>query len=185
MKLLGHIITESGISVDPSKIEAIQDWKRPERVTEIRSFLGLAGYYRRFIKDFSKIVVPLTSLTKKGVKYIWSDKCEASFQKLKELLSDAPILVIPEGNQDFVVYTDVSRVGLDAVLMQKERVIAYASRQLKPAETKYATHDLELAAIVFALRIWRHYLLGEKFVLYTDHKSLKYLFSQKELNLRQ
>ena len=98
VKFLGHIISESGISVDPSKIEAIQDWKRPESVTEIRSFLGLAGYYRRFIKDFSKIIVPLTSLTKKGVKYIWSDKCENSFQKLKELLSDAPILVIPEGN---------------------------------------------------------------------------------------
>ena len=95
--------------------------------------------------------MPLTGLTKKGVKYIWSDKCEASFQKLKELLSDAPILVIPEGNQDFVVYTDASHVGLGAVLMQKERVVAYASRQLKPAETRYATYDLELAAIVFAL----------------------------------
>ena len=103
--------------MDPSKIEAIQNWKRPESVTEIRSFLGLAGYYRRFIKEFSKIFVHLTSLTKKGVKYIWSDKCEASFQKLKELLSDAPILVIPAGNQDFVVYTDASRVGLEVVLM--------------------------------------------------------------------
>ena len=93
--------------------------------------------------------------------------------------------MIPEGNQDFVVYTDASRTGLGAVLMQRERVVAYASRQLKPAETRYATHDLELAAIVFALKIWRHYLLGEKFILYTDHKSLKYLFSQKDLNLRQ
>ena len=100
-------------------------------MTEIRTFLGLAGYYRRFIKDFSKIAVPLTSLTKKGVKYIWSDKCEASFQKLKELLSNAPILVILEENQDFIVYTEASRVGLGVVLMQRERVIAYASRQLK------------------------------------------------------
>lgn len=145
----------------------------------------MAGYYRRFIKDFSKLSLPLTSLTKKGAKFVWSDKCEASFLKLKELLSNAPILVIPEGNQDFVIYTDASRTSLGAVLMQRERVVAYASRQLKPVETRYATHDLELAAIVFALKIWRHYLLGEKFILYTDHKSLKYLFSQKDLNLRQ
>ena len=127
--------------------------------------------------------MPLTNLTKKNVKYTWSDKCENAFSKLKELLSNAPVLVIPEGNQDLVVYTDASRIGLGAVLMQRERVIAYASRKLKPTETRYATHDLELAAIVFALKIWRHYLLGERFILYTDHKSLKYLFSQKELNL--
>ena len=117
--------------------------------------------------------MPLTNLTKKNVKYLWSDKCEIAFSKLKELLSKAPVLVIPEGNQDLVVYTDASCIGLGAVLMQRERVIAYASRQLKPAETRYATHDLELAAIVFALKIWRHYLLGERFILYTDHKSLK------------
>lgn len=129
--------------------------------------------------------MPHASLTKKGVKYIWSDKCEDSFQKLKEILSNAPILVIPEGNQDFIVYTNASPVGLGAVLMERERVIAYFSRQLKPAEARYATHDLENAAIVFALKIWRRYLLGEKFVLYIDHKYLKYLFSQKELNLRQ
>ncbi|MCP0705713.1 hypothetical protein KU601_23565, partial [Salmonella enterica subsp. enterica serovar Mbandaka] len=131
----------------------IQNWKRPEIMMEIRSFLGLAGYYHRFIKDFSKISVPLASLTKKAVKYIWSNKCGAFLQKLKEFLSDTPILVIPEGNQDFIVDSDSNRVGLGAFLMQKERVVAYASRQLKPAETRYATHDLELVATVFALRI--------------------------------
>ena len=130
-------------------------------------------------------MLPLTSLTRKGVYYIWSDKCEASFQTLKELLTNAPILVVPEGNHDLVSYTDACGSGLGAVLMQKDRVVAYAYRQLRPNEVRYATHDLELAAIVFALKIWRHYLLGERFILYTDHKSLKYLFTQKELNMRK
>ena len=136
---------------------------------EIRSFLGLAGYYRRFIKDFSKIALPLTMLMRKGVRYVLSDKCETAFQTLKQLLTHAPILIVPEGNQDIVIYTDACGSGLGAVLMQKNRVVAYASRQLRPNEVRYATHDLELAAIVFALKIWRHYLLGEKFVLFTDH----------------
>ena len=125
---------------------------------EIHSFLGLAGYYRRFIKDFSRVVLPLTCLTRKGIRFIWSDKCEASFQTLKELLTNAPILVVSEGNHDLVVYTDACGSGLDAVLMKKDWVVASASRQLRPNEVRYATHDLELAAIVFALKIWRHYL---------------------------
>ena len=135
----------------------------------------MAGYYRRFIQGFSTIAVPLTKLTCKGEKFVWSDECERSFQTLKDKLTSAPILTLPEGNDDFVVYTDASGVGLGAVLTQREKVIAFASRQLKVHERNYPTHDLELAAVVFALKIWRHYLYGVSIKLLTDHKSLKYI----------
>ena len=154
-------------------------------MTEIRSFLRLAGYYRRLIEGFSKIALPLTKLTQKGVKFEWSDDCECSFQELKNRLVSAPILTIPSGSGGFVVYSDASHQGLGCVLMRHGRVVAYASRQLKPYERNYPTHDLELAAVVFALKIWRHFLFGETCEIFTDHKSLKYLFSQKELNMRQ
>ena len=111
------MVSVKGLSVDPDKIEAVNNWKRPETVTEIRSFLGLAGYYRRFIKDFSRIAAPLTKLTRKDVKFVWSDKCEEAFLKLKHLLTNAPLLVVPDGNQGLVVYTDACGTGLGAVLM--------------------------------------------------------------------
>ena len=182
---LGHIISAEGISVDPQKVEAVMNWERPTSVTEIRSFLGLAGYYRRFVQDFSRIAAPLTKLTRKGVKYVWTDDCEASFQELKNRLISAPILTLPDDSGEFVIYSDASRQGLGCVLMQHGKVIAYASRQLKSHEQNYPTHDLELAAVVFALKIWRHYLYGARCQIFTDHKSLKYVFTQKELNLRQ
>ncbi|GJT37353.1 putative reverse transcriptase domain-containing protein [Tanacetum coccineum] len=141
---LGHVVNQNGIHVDPSKIEAVKKWKAPTTPSEIRSFLGLAGYYRRFIANFSKIAKPLTSLTQKNKKY-----------------------------------------GLGCVLMQRGKVIDYASRQLKIHEKNYTTHDLELGAVVFALKTWRHYLYGTKSVIYTDHKSLQHIFDQKELNMRQ
>ncbi|RVW68203.1 Transposon Ty3-G Gag-Pol polyprotein [Vitis vinifera] len=174
-----------GISVDPGKVDAVANWRRPSTVTEIRSFLGLAGYYRRFIEGFSKIALLLTKLTQKGVKFEWSDDCECSFQELKNRLVSAPILTIPSGSGGFVVYSDASHQGLGCVLMQHGRVVAYASRQLKPYEKNYPTHDLELAVVIFALKIWKHFLFGETCEIFTDHKSLKYLFSQKELNMRQ
>jgi hypothetical protein len=182
---LGHVITKEGIAVDPEKVRAVQEWKQPEDVTEIRSFLGLAGYYRRFIQHFSRIASPLTQLTRKNVEFNWSAKCEEAFQRLKHLLTTAPVLTIPVPGGKLIVCTDASGTGLGCVLMQEKKVVAYASRQLKPHEVRYPTHDLELAAVVFALKTWRHYLLGEKFELYTDHKSLKYLKTQKELNMRQ
>ncbi|CAL8153028.1 unnamed protein product [Prunus armeniaca] len=185
VKFLGHVISNEGISVDSSKVEAVLNWSQPKNILEIRSFLGLAGYYRRFIKDFSRIAAPMTKLTQKGVKFIWTQECEKSFQELKTRLTTAPILIIPEWDLGYVVYTDASKQGLGCVLMQSDRVVAYASRQLKNHERNYPTHDLELAAIVHALKTWRHYLYGERFELYSDHKSLKYLFTQKELNLRQ
>ena len=137
------------------------------------------------MEGFSTIATPLTYLTRKGVKFAWSDKCEESFIKLKARLTTAPVLALPDDSGNFVIYSDASQQGLGCVLMQHGRVIAYASRQLKKHELNYPVHDLELAAVVFALKIWRHYLYGETCQIFTDHKSLKYLFTQKELNLRQ
>ncbi|GJZ71737.1 putative reverse transcriptase domain-containing protein [Tanacetum coccineum] len=147
VQFLGHLIDSQGLHVDPAKIEAVKNWASPTTPTEVCQFLGLAGYYRRFVQ--------------------------------------ASILALPEGNDDFVVYCDASLQGLRAVLMQKEKVIAYASRQLKPHEENYTTHDLELGAVVFALKIWRHYLYGTKCTVFTDHKSLQHILHQKELNMRQ
>lgn len=124
----------------------------------MRSFLGLTGYYRRFVKDFAIIAKPMSQLTRKGVKFQWTDKCERSFCTLKEKLVTAPVLILPEPGKRFTVYSDTSRVGLGCVLMQDSIVITYASRQLKKHEQNYPTHDLELAVVVFALKIWRHYL---------------------------
>lgn len=164
---LGHVVNKNGIQVDSSKIDSVKNWKTPETPTEVRQFLGLAGYYRRFIENFSKIAQPLTQLTQKDRPYVWEDKQEESFQTLKDRLCNAPILSLPEGSEDFVVYCDASGQGLGCVLMQRGKVIAYASRQLKVHEKNYTTHDLELGAVVFALKCWRHYLYGTKSVIST------------------
>ena len=161
------------------------NWKPPTNVTEIRSFLGLAGYYRKFVEGFSKLAAPLTKLTRKEEKFVWSEACQQSFDELKRKLTSAPVLTLPSGQDGYTVYCDASRQGLGCVLIQHENVIAYASRQLKKHEQNYPTHDLELAAVVFALRIWRHYLYGVPCRIFTDHKTLQYLFTQKELNMRQ
>ncbi|GJY06114.1 putative reverse transcriptase domain-containing protein [Tanacetum coccineum] len=154
VQFLGHVIDSRGIHVDPAKIESIKDWASPKTPTEIRQFLGLAGYYRRFIEGFSKI-------------------------------ANAPILALPEGSEDFVVYCDASHKGLGVVLMKREKVIAYASRQLKVHKKNYTTHDLELGSVVFTLKLWRHYLYGTRCTVFTDHKSLQHILDQKELNMRQ
>jgi hypothetical protein len=179
-----HILVVEGIEVDPSKEETVSKWKQPSSVYEIRSFLGMAGYYRCFIKGFSSIAKPLTELLKKDNKFVWTLKCEESFQDIKKKRTAALVLTLPDIHQSFVIFCDASRQGLGCVLMQNEKVIAYASRLLKPHEQNYPTHDLELAAIVHALKIWRHYLIGNKCHVFTDHKSLKYIFTQPNLNLR-
>ena len=125
---LGHVVSAKGVSVDPQKVEAVVNWERPISATEVHSFLGLAGYYRRFIEDFSRLALPLTALTRKNVKFEWSDKCEQSFQELKKRLVTAPILALPVTGKDYVIYCDASRLGLGCVLMQDGNVIAYASR---------------------------------------------------------
>jgi ribonuclease HI len=171
--------------VDPSKVQEVMDWKPPKSVHQIRSFLGLAGYYRRFIPEFSRIAKPMTELLKKGVKFVWDEKCENAFQTLKQYLTFAPVLAQPDNSKPYEVYCDASGTCLGSVLMQENRVIAYASRALRPHEKNYPTHDLELAAVVHALKIWRHYLMGTCCNIYTDHKSLKYIFTQADLNMRQ
>jgi len=152
---------------------------------KVRSFLGLAGYYKRFVEGFSKMVSPLTQLTRKDQPFSWTDKCEVCFEEMKKRLTTTPVLVIPNTSKKFEVYCDASYQGLGCVLMQEKRPVAYASRQLKVHEKNYPTHDLELAAVVFALKTWRHYLYGSQFQVFSDHKSLKYLFDLKELNIRQ
>lgn len=171
--------------MDSLKIDAVEQWPRPTFATNIRSFLGQAGYYRRFVEEFSSIASSLTRLTQKMVKFQWSNDCEKRFAVLKTRLTTAPILTLPEGSDVYVIYCDASRVGLGCVLIQRGKVIAYASRQLKAHEKNYQTHDLELAAVVFALKIWRHYLYSVHVDVFTDHKSLQYVFTQNELNLRQ
>ena len=182
---LDHVISEKGIYVDPKKVEVVIKWERPTIVTEIRSFLGLAGYYRRFIEVFSTIASPLTQLTRKEVKFEWFVDCEKSYQELKERLTSTQVLALLEGQDEFVVYIDASIRGLGCVLMQHDKVITYASRQLKPHEVNYLVHDLELTVVVFALRIWRHYLYEAQVQIFTYYKSLKYLMSQNELRMRQ
>ncbi|KAA3470922.1 reverse transcriptase [Gossypium australe] len=143
---LGHVVSAEGIRVDPRKIEAVLEWKSPKSVAEIRSFLGLARYYKRFVEGFSLIAAPLTKLLRKGIPFVWTDKQQESFEKLKKILTEAPILIQPEAGKEFVVYCDASYTGLGCVLMQGGKVVVYASRQLRPHEMNYPTHDLELVA---------------------------------------
>jgi hypothetical protein len=185
VKFLGHTISSDGISVDPSKVQEVMDWKPPTSVDQIRSFLGIAGYYHRFIPDFSRIAKPMTELLKKGVKFSWDQKCDDAFHILRDHLTTAPVLAQPDVSKPFDIYCDASGTGLGCVLMQDHRVIAYASRALRVHEQNYPTHDLELAAVIHALKIWRHHLMGAKCHIYTDHKSLKYIFTQADLNMRQ
>ena len=144
----------------------------------------MSGYYRRFIEGFSKLAKPMTALLEKNAKFVWSKQCQDSFEELKMRLTSAPVLILLDLTKSFSIYCEASRQGLGCVLMQEGRVVAYASRQLRKHELNYPTHDLELAAVVDALKIWRHYLIGHKCEIYTDHKSLKYIFTQSDLNLR-
>jgi hypothetical protein len=185
VKFLGHTISSDGISVDPSKVQEVMDWKPPTSVHQISSFLGLSSHYHRFIPDFSKIAKPMTELLKKGVKFFWNEKCEEAFHTLRAHLTTAPVLAQLDNSKPFDIYCDASGIRLGCVLMQNNRVNAYASRALRTHLQNYPTHDLELAAIIYALKIWRHYLMGTKYNIYTDHKSLKYIFTQADLNMRQ
>jgi len=185
VQYLGHIISSEGIAVDPSKIEAIMSWPPPKNVSEIRSFMGLARYYRRFVNNFSKVAYPITQLQKKENKFLWTEKCDQAFATLKQRLTTTPILRIPDPHGSFVVCTNASKEGLGGVLMQDGVTMAFESRKLKDHEGRYATHDLELTAVVHALKVWRHYLLGKPFELRSDHQSLRYIFTQPDLNDRQ
>jgi hypothetical protein len=182
---LGQIISKWGIVVDPKNIEAIRGWTTPKNVSEVKYFMGLAGYYRRFIEGFSKISHPITSLQNKGIKFEWTSECEENFNLLKELLTNAPVLNIFDPNESCVICIDACKEGLGGVLTQNGHVISYESKNIKKHESNYATHDLELASIFHALKMWRHYLMGKRFELRIDHSGLKYLFEQPTLNARK
>ncbi|GJV74295.1 putative reverse transcriptase domain-containing protein [Tanacetum coccineum] len=177
-------ILSQGIHVDPAKIKSIKYWASSKTPTKIRQSLGLAGYYQRFTERFSKITKPMTKLTRKKVAFEWGNKQGAAFQTLKNKLCSAPILALPQGAENFIIYCDASHKGLGTVMMKNEKVIAYASRQLKIHEKNYTTHDLEFGAVVFTLKIWRHYLYGTKCTAFIDHK-ITNLLDQQELNMRQ
>jgi hypothetical protein len=182
---LGHVISPKGITVDPNKVKEVLDWKPQTTVSKVRSFLGLAGYYQRFILNFYNIVKPVTESLKKESKYVWRDACDEAFKLVKKLLTTSPVLAQPDTDKPFDVYCDASGTGLGGVLMQEGRAISYSSRQLRCHEEHYPTHDLELAVVVMALRTWRHYLLGNVVHIFMNHKSLKYTFTKPDLNMRQ
>nr|GEW14236.1 hypothetical protein [Tanacetum cinerariifolium] len=164
VQFLRHVINGDSLHVDSSEIEAVKNWEAPRTLSEICSFLRLVGYYRRFIDNFSNLAKPLTILTQKHLEYIWGEEQEREFQTMKDKLCNAHVLALPDRLENFIVYRDASGLGLSCVQMQRGKVIAYASRQLKIHEKNYTTHDSELGALVFALKIWRHYFYGKNSV---------------------
>ncbi|XP_031392126.1 uncharacterized protein LOC116204196 [Punica granatum] len=173
-----------GIQVDEKKVKAIKDWPTPKSVTEVRSFHGLASFYRRFVRDFSILAAPLTEVVKKDIGFKWGVEQEQAFNLIKERLCSAPLLVLPDFSKTFEIECDTSGIGIGTVLMQEKRPIAYFSEKLSGAALNYSTYDKELYALVRALEMWQHYLWSKEFVIHTDHESLKHLKGQNKLNRR-
>ena len=179
---LGFVISAQGMKVDEQKIKAIQEWPTPKSIGEVRSFHGLTGFYRRFVKDFSTIAAPLTELIKKNEKFQWGDAQEKAFLELKHNLTHAPLLSLPDFSNTFELDCDASGIGIGAVLSQGGKPIAYFSEKLNGATLNYSTYDKELYALIRALQVWQYYLRPKKFVIHTDHESLKYLKAQHTLS---
>ena len=173
-----------GVRVDEEKVRAIREWPRPTTPTMVRSFLGLAGFYRRFVRDFSSLAAPLHEFTKKGAVVDWKDKHEAAFLALKDRLCNAPLLQLPDFSKTFEVECDASNIGIGGVLLQDRRPIAYFSEKLSGATLNYPTYDKELYALIRVLRTWQHYLWPKEFVIHSDHEALSYLKSQAHLGRR-
>jgi hypothetical protein len=178
VEYLGHIIKGEGVSTDPAKISAVADWVAPTSVKQLRSFLGLTGYYRRFIKNYGLICRPLYDLLKK-VPFLWTETQEAAFCTLKQALISAPVLALPNFSQPFVLETDASGSGLGAVLMQDGKALAYFSVALGPKNTALSTYEKEALAVLEAVKRWRHYFLGNKLIIQSDQQSLKYITDQR------
>ena len=181
---LGFVVSSKGVQVDEEKVKAIQEWPTPKSVTEVRSFHGLASFYRRFVKDFSTLAAPLNEVIKKNVVFKWGEKQEEAFNALKQKLTNAPILALPNFSKSFEIECDASNVGIGAVLLQEGHPIAYFSEKLSGPTLNYSTYDKELYALVRALKTWQHYLYPKEFVIHSDHESLKYLKGQGKLNKR-
>jgi hypothetical protein len=185
VSFLGYVVTPQGIEVDQAKVEAIQSWPGPTTVTEVRSFLGLAGFNRRFVKDFSTIAGPLHELTEKGAPFTWGKAQEVAFETLKDRLTHTPLLQLPDFNKTFELECDASGIGLGGVLLLEGKPIAYFSEKLNGASLNYSTYDKELYALVrTSLETWQHYLWPKEFVIHSDHESLKHIRSQTNLNCR-
>ena len=183
---LGHIVSGAGVRMDPAKVDAIMAWPQPASVVQLQSFLGLANYYRRFVKDYSRVAAPLTALATPATKgWPWSQAQTDAFAALKQAIAAAPVLCVPDPTRPFTVNTDASNFAIGAVLSQNDRPVAFESRKLKPAETRYPVHDREMLAIIYALKKWRHYLLGTHSVVVTDHQALQHFLQQPHLNQRQ
>ncbi len=182
---LGHVVSQSGVATDLEKTRKVQDWPTPCNLKHVRSFIGLCSYYRRFIKDFSRIAAPLYKLTHKDVGFKWTSECEHSFQMLKQKLTSTPILAFPDFSLPFMLDTDASGEGIGGVLSQiqggQEKVIAYASRKLSKSEQNYSVTKRELLAAVHFMKYFKHYLYGKKFTLRTDHGSLRWLYNFKDV----
>jgi hypothetical protein len=179
---LGHVVTPQGIEVDEAKIEAIKSWPIPATLTQLQSFLGLVGFYRRFVRDFSTIAAPLNDLTKKGVPFYWGAAQEHSFNTLINKLTHAPLLQLPDFGKIFELKCDASGLGIGGVLLQKGKPIAYFSEKLSGPSLNYSTYDKELYALVRVLETWQHYLWPKEFVIHSDHEYLKHIRGQEKLN---
>ncbi|WVZ57651.1 hypothetical protein U9M48_008011 [Paspalum notatum var. saurae] len=182
VSFIGYVVTPQGIEVDSSKIDAIRDWPTPTTVAQIQSFLGLAGFYRRFVRDFSSIAAPLHELTKKGVPFAWGDSQAVAFNTLKDKLTHASLLQLPDFNKVFELECDASGIGLGAVLLQEGKPVAYFSEKLSGASLQYSTYDKELYALVRTLQTWQHYLWHREFIIHSDHEALKHIRTQTNLN---
>ena len=181
---LGFVVTGQGVEVDEDKIKAIHEWLPPQNVSQVRSFIELACFYRRFVKDFNTIAAPMNELTKKEVHFKWADAQEKAFQELKDKLTTAPLLALPDFGKTFEIECDASGVGIGGVLMQEGRPIAYFSEKLSGPTLNYSVYDKELYALVRSLETWQHYLWPKEFVIHFDHESLKHLRGQIKLNRR-
>lgn len=180
---LGYIISSKGLSMDMSKVDAIRSWPQQKTVSEVRSFHGLASFYRRFVHHFSAIMSPITDCMKEG-SFVWSKHAEEAFLLIKEKLTTAPVLILPDFSLPFELHYDASKLGIGAVLSQHTKPVAFYSEKLAGARSRYSTYDVEFYAIIQAIKYWRHYLFHHEFIFYTDHDALKHLDSQVKVSAR-